>query len=256
MIRAAIVEDDGKSAEILRRHISRYGAESGTETAADIFTNAEQFLSAYKPVYDVVFMDIELGTILNGMDAAKRLRKYDETVNLIFVTNMAQYALQGYKVNALDYFVKPVSYYDLKMRMERIRRQKGARAPTVAVPVRGGVKNIAVSDLLYVEVMNHAATYHTAGGGNFTARIDSLKKAGDGNLTARIDSLKKLEKALATAGFCRCGSSFLVNLKKVKEIAGDTVKVGNDTLHISRGMKKNFIAALFDAASGAGRKTE
>jgi DNA-binding LytR/AlgR family response regulator len=234
MIRAAIVEDDGKSAEILRRHIDRYAAESGEETAADIFGNAEQFLAAYKPVYDVVFMDIELGTILNGMEAAKRLREYDAAVNLIFVTNMTQYALQGYKVNALDYFVKPVSYYDLKLRMERIVSTRVSRSARVAIPVAGGTKAVLVSNINYIEVMNHSLTYHTT----------------EGNYTARGASLKNLAKEFAPYGFLPCSASYLVNLRKCVSLSRDTVTVGADEIAISRRMKQKFLTRLSEVFRG------
>lgn len=70
-------------------------------------------------------MDI-LMPLPDGMKAAERLRRVDESVCLIFVTNMAQLAIRGYKVGATDFLVKPVSYFDFSMEMDKIVR---ARAP-------------------------------------------------------------------------------------------------------------------------------
>lgn len=65
-------------------------------------------------------MDIELGTNhLNGMEVSKKLREIDNDVLLIFVTNMAQFAIEGYSVDALDFVVKPILYEPFKMKMEK-----------------------------------------------------------------------------------------------------------------------------------------
>ena len=68
--------------------------------------------------YDIVFMDIELPGI-NGMEAAHRLREIDQQVILIFVTNMAQFAVKGYEVDALDYIIKPAQYGPLSIKLDR-----------------------------------------------------------------------------------------------------------------------------------------
>ncbi len=66
-------------------------------------------------------MDIDLPGI-NGMEAAQLLREENATTPLIFVTNLAQYAVKGYQVDALDFMVKPVGYGDFAMRMGRAMR--------------------------------------------------------------------------------------------------------------------------------------
>ena len=99
MFRAAIVEDSETDRRALQGHLDRYAKESDFALAVDAYDRAETFLGSYKPVYDVVFLDIML-PYMNGMDAAEQLRRLDDKVPLIFVTDMAQYALRGYKVGA------------------------------------------------------------------------------------------------------------------------------------------------------------
>lgn len=70
------------------------------------------------PRYDIVFMDIQLPD-MDGMTASRRLRALDRDVILIFVTNMANYAVSGYEVDALDFIVKPVSYFPFTVKPER-----------------------------------------------------------------------------------------------------------------------------------------
>ena len=119
----AIVEDENESAQVLERYIKKYALESGQELNVVRFGNAADFLSDYKSVYAVVFMDIQMPK-LNGMDGAIELRKIDKTVSIVFVTSLMQYAQRGYEVDAVSFLVKPFNYYDFSLKNEL---QKGAR---------------------------------------------------------------------------------------------------------------------------------
>ena len=226
-MRAAIVEDTERDREALQSGLNRYAREMGLVIQTDVFLNAESFLENYKAVYDVVFMDIILPG-MTGMDAAARLRRMDAEVALIFVTDMRRYALQGYKVGAMDYFLKPVRYFDLKMRLDMIAlsRKKSGNYLTVHVAKQGD-RRLPLDDIYYIEVMNRDLTYHTV----------------EGPITERR-ALKTLEKDLAGQGFHRCSASFLVNLKWCAGLSGDTVTVAGEKLKISRGMRQEFLSHL------------
>lgn len=231
----AVVEDNKDEMDALIGALRLYENETGKELRIATFNNAEKFLYNYKPVYDIVFMDIELSG-MDGMTAAGELRKYDKNVNLIFATNMAQYAIDGYKVGALDYFVKPVSYYDIKMRMQRIANSKKENGKLIKISVMGAIKVMPVSDILYIEILNHILTYHTV----------------DGKVSIRGESLSKLEKKFYAEGFARCSSSYLVNLEKCSEINSETIKVGKEELRLTRGMRENFIARFAEVCANRG----
>ena len=72
----------------------------------------------YKMIFDIIIFDIDMPGI-NGIDTARKLREMDSNVTIIFVTNIAQYAINGYEVDAVDYILKPVSYYDFSMKFHR-----------------------------------------------------------------------------------------------------------------------------------------
>lgn len=124
MLHVSIVEDDPSSAKLLGRYVKKYFEETGGEYKLSYFTDGLQFIADYSGNCDIVFMDIEMPR-LDGMATARRLRAIDQTVSLIFVTNMAKYALKGYEVDALDFMLKPVEYFNFCLKMEKaIRLQK------------------------------------------------------------------------------------------------------------------------------------
>ena len=118
MVNIAIVEDDAQQAVQLETALKRYSEEFRTPLKTAVFYNAMSFLGKYTAEYDIIFMDI-LMPMMNGMDAARILREKDEKVMVIFVTNMQQYAIQGYEVGAFDFILKPVSYPEFKLKFTR-----------------------------------------------------------------------------------------------------------------------------------------
>lgn len=92
MIRVAIVEDEPAEAERLQSLLARYSREKGVQFEVQTYTSALTFLAEYNRTVDIVFMDIELPDV-NGMEISRRLRKQDAAVMIVFVTNMAQFAV-------------------------------------------------------------------------------------------------------------------------------------------------------------------
>ena len=137
--RILMVEDDEAEAENLRACISRYSVERDVELRVTWLRTAVG-ITRGESRYDLIFMDIGLPGI-NGMEAAALLRTYDKRTPLIFVTNLAQYAVRGYEVDALDFVLKPVTYYNFRMRMDKalrvMRRSTGAN---VTITTRDGMR--------------------------------------------------------------------------------------------------------------------
>ena len=234
MLNIAIVDDEQKMADALKDILSRYSAEKGVELHTDWFPNPVQFLTEYTDRYDLVLLDIDMPD-MNGLDTAKKLREMDDIVSLIFVTNMRQYAIKGYGVNADDFIVKPVSYYDLALKLDRVRKKDlRGNGDVVTVKNDGSVKVIAVRSIHYVEVLKHRLIYHTAEG-NFEER----------------GTLKKVESLLVRNHFARCNNYCLVNLRYVVGVEGFIVRISRgrdseerDEVDISHPRKKEFIVAL------------
>lgn len=233
MISVAIVDDVSEETELLATYVSRYGKEHNERIEITTFKSGFDFLDRYKAIYDVIFLDIEMPGI-DGMETARKLRKYDGEVAIIFVTNIAKYAIQGYAVGALDYFLKPPKYPDIKMRMDIIRKQKRMSDFSIVIPYKGGEKRLTAREIVYIESRAHLITFHTE----------------SEDYVYRGTTLKQVESDLTAHGFYRCNNCYLVNLKYVTQITENAAIVNGEELQISRSRKKGFLLALAQVLGG------
>lgn len=229
----AIVEDSPAEAELLRSYFARFTKEHGVEFTLTCFASGEEFLNKYRPAYDLVLMDIGLPGH-NGMETAAALRERDRSVTLIFVTNMAQFAVKGYEVDAFDFVVKPVGYSNFALKLQRALNKLDTRRDSeVLVTLSDSMVRLSASQIKYIEISGHRMVYHTT----------------DGELYA-YGNLKEVEASLGGGMFARCNNCYLVNLNYVRAVQGHTVTVGTDELQISRPRRKAFIQALNDYLGG------
>lgn len=228
LVNIAIVEDDDIAAKSLLTNLKTYEKENEVTFATTRYADAVAFLSDSKTTYDIVFMDIEL-PMMNGMDAAFKLREKDKKIIIIFVTNMAQYAVRGYEVDALYYILKPLNYQSVAHKLKKaLSLIRSSTEMVINLPQASGLVRISTKDLTYVEITGHKLFYHTA-----TA---IYKTSG---------SLSVVEKTLEGQGFFRCNSCYLVNAKHIAFISGyDVLLFGGETLRISHPRKKQFMLEL------------
>ena len=231
--RIAIVDDMHSEREVLSSYFIRYQQEKGVYFEVSIFENGLDFLENYQPIFDVVLMDIDMPH-LNGMGVAARLREMDEDCILIFVTNLAQYAISGYEVNAFDFVIKPVSYSNFALKLQRaLKKIKNRQDSELTVTISNQLHRIPASKLKYIEISGHNIIYHTT----------------DGDIQA-YGNLKEIEAKLSPKLFVRCNNCYLVNLTYVRAIDGYVVTVDSDELQISRPRKKLFVQTLNDFHGG------
>ncbi len=163
MIHIAIVEDDPECARTLRSYLSAFEKEANERFAVSEFADGLAFIGDYRSKYDLVLMDIDMPH-LNGLAAAKKLRKVDESAVIIFITNMAQYAIRGYEVDALDFLVKPITQSLLSAKLHKaLRKIKNLQNKKLFLYTEDSVRCISVRDIRYIEVREHLLTYHLGG---------------------------------------------------------------------------------------------
>lgn len=225
----AIIEDDPSYAAYLKECLDRYGTEHDCAFQVRSFGRAEAFLDSVQGLYDLVFMDVELGKgWMNGIEAARALRAAGSMAMLFFITNMPQYAPSGYDVDAIDYCIKPISYRSLSVKLDKaLRILKNRDGVPVRIRIRDGLRVVSSADIRYIEVMGHDLMFHT-----------------EGEVITAYGGLKEREEELKDKGFARCSASVLVNLRFVNGLFGDEVSVGSERIRIGRTRKKEFMASL------------
>ena len=203
----AVVEDSAQDRAVLDSYLEKYQQEKNCHFQITHFSDGDEIALGYKGGYDLILMDIEM-TFMDGMSAAEEIRRADPEVLIIFITNSPQYAIKGYAVQALDYILKPLSYYAFCQRMNHVRE-------------------LDASDIYYVEICDHDLLFHT--------------KQGEVHSTG---SMRDVEQKLPPENFFRSSKAYLVNLEHVDGIQDEDAIVNGERVQISRAKRKAFLAAL------------
>lgn len=226
MINIAIIEDEKKERDIENEFFIKLKNELNIPLNLAFFENGESFLFDFSyGKYELIILDIDLKSDKNGIDTAIKLRTIDKDAKIIFITNLAQFAIDGYKVNATDYIVKPFNYEIFKNRMSIILEKLfSQKAEKILIQANGTKIVLQIKDIFYIEVLNHKTIFHTSKG-NFTT----------------YSALKKIEEELKDFNFAQCNSCFLINLEYVENVEGFNVFVHGEELAISHPKKKEFM---------------
>lgn len=225
MIRIAAVDDEEACALHMKKLVEQYEREQNEKVELRWFGDGLEFLDKYAGEYDVVFMDIEM-PYMNGIDVARKLREKDARVALIFVTVMEQYAIAGYEVDAMDFIVKPITYLNFCIKLEKAVkwRRGGERSFMKFLDEKGYENFVAPQDVRYIESFNHYVIFHT--------------EAGD---FQRLGKISAIEEQFAEYGFLRCNNSTVVNPAYVDKIGKDSIVIHGMEITITRSRKKEFM---------------
>lgn len=227
MIRIAIVEDEIVYAQQLQEFLRQYESEQEENFQITVFSDGDEIVHKYKAEYDIILMDVEM-QFMDGMSAAEEIRKVDTEVVIIFITNMPQYAIRGYAVDALDYVLKPVSYFAFSQRLNRaIARMKKRENKTIFVGVKGGTVRLDAADVFYIESQGHTLNFHTSSG-----------------IYEAFGTMKEQEERLEPLHFYRGNKGYLINLAHVEGVRDGYAVVRGEQLLLSRARKKEFMETL------------
>ncbi|EET61167.1 hypothetical protein BRYFOR_06812 [Marvinbryantia formatexigens DSM 14469] len=223
-MRVAVIDDEKEVRDKLTKYIRRFSEESGVKMEVSTFPSGDALLAEYQQVWDILIFDIDMpGT--NGMETSKKIRKRDKNVTILFITNVAQYAIDGYGVDAVDYILKPINYYEFSMKFHRtVAKAAHSRERAVMVDTIEGTRRIRIKEVEYVEVLAHYIYIHTQER-EFKAR---------GNM-------KEWEEELKPFGFSRVHKSYLVNMAKVEGIQGKELTVAGHVIPVSRNYRDSFM---------------
>ena len=222
MIRCLAIDDEPLALQQIAAYI---GKVPFLELAAQCQSALEAHQFLQNDTVDVIFCDINMPD-LNGMDFIKALVA---PPLVVFTTAYAEYAVEGFKVNAVDYLLKPFGLQDFMRAANRVReRLEGttATAPAPSAPVASDsdtdtiflktdyrIVKVAISDIRYVEAMS-----------------EYLKVwiEGDAKPIITLLSMKKMEEHLPQ-NFMRIHRSYIINLTKIQEVNKNRVIMDRDT---------------------------
>ena len=226
-MKIAIVEDSPEELHTLVSCITQYSKENEIPIEITTFSDGLQFVDRYTTNFDIIYFDVEM-PLMDGMTAAKKIRKIDENVLIVFVTNYVQWAIEGYSVNARDFLLKPMTYFKFKEHFNKIATKIARKEQqALTLKVNNGYRKINIDDIYYIENEGHYL--------NFYLLNNKLKI---------LETMKKMDERLAKYSFYRCHNGYMVNLKHVTGIEKNIVKLGKFEVPVSRPRKKEFLSTL------------
>jgi len=227
MIQIAVVEDEDLYAGQLMEYLAKFQEEYGIGLRMTRFKDGDEITNNYSSQFDIILMDIEM-KLMDGMTAAEEIRRLDQDVVIMFITNMTKYAIRGYQVDALDYVLKPVSYFDFSQKLLRAIEKTGKRGgSSITIESGSGIRKVKIDTIYYIESEGHNLIFHTIGG-EFSIR----------------GKMKDYEDRLSEDGFFRSNKGYLVNMKYVDGVEGGDCLIAGQRLLISRARKNDFMVAL------------
>lgn len=226
-----IVDDEPLALDILEEYVHR----TPGLTLAGRFTSGVEALKALnRQAADISFVDIQMP----GLDGIELSRLAEGKTKIIFTTAFPQYALEGFKVDALDYLLKPISYAEFTralLRAESWYEMKNAAegTPAAAEPHNLVVKSdykqfvVPIDTISYIEGIRDYICIHTDEGDIRT-----------------LMSLKTVEEMLPSNQFARVHRSYIVNVDRVKKIERTRIVFGDVPIPISDTYKAAFLKLL------------
>lgn len=159
--RAAICDDSAADCEYIRKLISEWAQERNITVNAEEFPSAESFLFRYaeNKTFDLLLLDIEMDG-MDGVTLAKRIRRENEAVQIIFITGYSDYIAEGYEVAALHYLMKPVNQEKLFSVLDRALEKRRQEEGCLNLELSGEMLRIPFYEIRYLDVHQNYVTIH------------------------------------------------------------------------------------------------
>lgn len=242
--KVAIIDDEQTYLDFISTQIKEFPTKEDISFQVDCFLTGDAFLNQEHLNYDIIFLDINMPGI-NGLTTATRFRAVNQSSLIIFSTHYAQYAIDGYMVNAFAFLIKPIStdtfQSTLKKALQRIQKNTPS-IETIQIKTSEGIHVVDINDIVYIEIQRHTLFYYILKNNELT----TLHTYG---------SMKEISNALRPMNFETCSACYLINLKHVSAIIKKKVELCSKiTLPISRQFFKNFLARFMEFLKESGTK--
>lgn len=227
----AICDDMEEDVQYIASVVRNWGEKEKISVDLETFPSAESFLFRYaeQKDYDILLLDIEMRS-MNGVELAKRIRKENDAVQIVFITGYTDYIAEGYDVSALHYLMKPLSVDKLYEVLNRAVMKIKKNEKSLFLSLSGEMVRILVYEIKYLEVQQNYVTIHAEN--NYT-----VKK-----------TLGEFERELDER-FYRMGRSFIVNLSCINRITKNNVFLSDGSvIPLPRGQYEPLNKAFIEHA--------
>lgn len=233
-INIAICEDSKLDAERLHNYLKKAEKEEVLKLNIDFFTTGTAFINQFSPIYDIIFLDMVLPD-MEGAQVASIIRRIDETVYLIFISQYSDYILCGYQYEVKNYLMKPIHYTDIRNEI-----RKFLQVPSSILQAFFMLSNQQQSLKLYYRKLRYLET--DKGQKHVLLHYD-------GKVLRHPERLADFFMKLPEQLFYQCNRSYMVNLLYIKKIVPDISRyqiqlITGETLPLSRDKKRELLLYL------------
>ena len=236
MLQIAVCDDEQFYRDKIQTFLKKYCKEHALECSVEVYCSGEEFLKQKenRVKYDIIFMDIDMEG-LNGIQTAMQVRQFQSDTYLVFVTAFVDYALEGYKVNAVRYIMKDTMEASITECMDAILKKM--QIAQVQFSFMEGDRKLYTDNILYVESRRHKSVFYC---------MES-----DVTIYQIYDKLDAIEQKLNGYGFLRIHKSYLVNMKHIKKISNYEAFLDTEEILPVPRMKYQSVKAAFVEYKGA-----
>lgn len=207
----AICDDSEADRKYIYDMVDEWALVQGHSVHITTFESAENFMFCYddRKDYDILLLDIEMGD-MDGVAMAKKLRKQDDNVQIVFITGYSDYIAEGYEVAALHYLMKPVKKEKLLSVLDRAVEKLSKNEKMINMELVGELVRIPIYQIRYADVLGNYVTVHAAREYTFRMTLSDLQKELDER-------------------FLRVGRSCIVNLTQISRVTKTLIKLSDGT---------------------------
>ena len=224
----AVCDDEKSAREYLTELIKDWASARKISVQVKPYISAEDFLWE-ESLPDIAFLDIQMGG-MDGMELARHIRKTCDTMELVFVTGYAEYAKDGYEVEASGYIMKPICEERLFAVLDKAIGRLSKKEQSLLIQTGETNTRILVSKIMYIEAFLHNVKVYTA----------------DGQAHETRKNISTLAEQLGE-GFFRCHRSYIVSLKYISQVGKtDIIMDGDIKIPLSRRLYKEANKAFIN----------
>lgn len=226
----AICDDSRTDTEYAEALLKKWAKERQTEIRLKTFVSAESFLFEYEEdkTWDILLLDIEMGQ-MDGVEMARRVRRGNGTVQIVFITGYSDYIAEGYDVEALHYLMKPVHEQRLFAVLDRAAKKRKQEERCLNLELSGEMVRIPLHRIRYLDVHQNYVTVHAGEDYRIKRTLSDFEKELDGR-------------------FARASRAMIVNLKYIQRVTKAEVWLSDGTkLPLPRGAHEPLNRAIIEA---------